>query len=276
MAGFEYNATLLRRMDVNPGLMILRVVPDAGVAVFRPGQYAVLGLRREEKRVPEAGPDNGPGSEDPALIRRTYSMSSGSREGEFYEFYITLIRSGQMTPRLFALREGSRLWVGPKTAGLFTLDRVPPGRDLLLLATGTGLAPYMSMIRTELAAGLKRRFLIAHGARVQADLGYRAELEELASCRPEVAYLPAVTRGGNDPSWRGHTGRLQDLLERGVLDEVAGGRILPHRFHVFLCGNPGMIETVGAVMAKRGFVRDTPRAPGTLHAESYWRHGHVR
>ena len=276
MAGNGYNATLVRRIDVNPALMILRVVPDAGVAPFRAGQYAVLGLARGEKRVPDAERENGSGSDARGLVRRTYSMSSGSRQGEFYEFYVTLVRSGELTPRLFALQEGSRLWVGPKAAGLFTLDRVPPGQDLLLLATGTGLAPYMSMIRTEPAAGSNRRFIIAHGARLQADLGYRAELETLARRRSNVAYVPTVTRGGDDPAWRGHTGRLQDLLARRILDDIVGRSILPPGFDVFLCGNPGMIEAVGALMTERGFVRDTPRAPGNLHMEEYWRQDHVR
>lgn len=142
---------------------------------------------------------------------------------------------------------------------MFTLDKVPPEQDLLLIATGTGLAPYMSMIRTELVGGLERRFIVAHGARLSSDLGYRGELEGLARQWPNVVYVPAITRPCKDPAWCGQTGRLQDVLQRGAIDEVAGERILPQRFDIFLCGNPGMIETVGALMAERGFVKGTVR-----------------
>ena len=154
---------------------------------------------------------------------------------------------------------------------MFTLDKVPPEQDLVLLATGTGLAPYMSVIRTELVAGLKRKFIVAHGARMSSDLGYRGELEGLSRQWPNVVYAAAITRPCKDPTWSGHTGRLQELFHRGVLDELAGERISPRRFDVFLCGHPGMIETVGALMAERGFVKGTARDPGNLHVEEYWK-----
>jgi ferredoxin--NADP+ reductase len=228
-------------------------------------------LTKGAERVPEAAPEENADADPGKLIRRAYSISSASREGEFYEFYITLVHSGELTPRLFALQEGDRLWIGPKIVGMFTLDRVPEEQNLLLLATGTGLAPYMSMIRTELVAGIKRTFVVAHGARMSADLGYRGELEGLAREWPNVRYVPAITRPCKDPTWSGETGRLQELLQRGVLDGVAGERIAPERFDVFLCGNPGMIEAVAVLMRERGFVRGKGRDPGNMHVEEYWK-----
>ena len=86
------------------------------------------------------------------MIRRAYSIASSSVERRYVEFYLTLITSGQLTPRLFALRHGSRLFLGPKGSGVFTLDRVLPGKAVVLIATGTGLAPYVSMLRTILVS----------------------------------------------------------------------------------------------------------------------------
>jgi ferredoxin--NADP+ reductase len=271
MAQNDYNATLTQRIDINPALAILRVVPDAGVPRFVPGQYAVLGLTKDEPRVPEAEPEDVAAADAGKLIRRAYSVSSSSRQGEFFEFYVMLVPSGELTPRLFALREGARLWTGPKVVGMFTLDKIAPEKSLLLVATGTGLAPYMSMIRTELTANISRRFILVHGARLSSDLGYRSELEALSRQWDHVAYLPAITRPCKDPTWTGHSGRLQQLVEQGALDDAAEEHIIPERFDVFLCGNPGMIESVGALMAKRGFVKGTKRDPGTLHIEEYWK-----
>ena len=128
------------------------------------------------------------------MIRRAYSISSSSIERRYIEFYITLIASGQLTPRLFALPYGGRLFLGPKASGLFTLDRVPPGKAVVLIATGTGLAPYLSMLRTLLIHDSTRPFVVLHGARYSWDLGYRGELESLARIRQNLVYLPSITR----------------------------------------------------------------------------------
>ena len=144
-----YNATVVGREEINPQLVILRAQPDAALFDFKPGQFGVLGLLGREPRVAEAAPEE-PVSEPDKMIRRAYSIASSSVERRYVEFYLTLITSGQLTPRLFALRHGSRLFLGPKASGVFTLDRVPPGKAVILIATGTGLAPYISMLRTML------------------------------------------------------------------------------------------------------------------------------
>ncbi|MFM1749790.1 MAG: hypothetical protein RLZZ188_3456, partial [Verrucomicrobiota bacterium] len=150
-----YNATVVGREAINPQLMILRVRPDVGEFNFTPGQFGVLGLRGGEPRVPEAEPDAKPVESD-KLIRRAYSISSTNLEKAYVEFYLTLVTSGQLTPRLFALKHGARIFLGPKASGLFTLDRVVPGKAVVLVATGTGLAPYISMLRTMLISDTTR------------------------------------------------------------------------------------------------------------------------
>jgi ferredoxin--NADP+ reductase len=267
----EYNSVISQRMEIAPGLVILRIVPDNGLFEFKPGQYTILGLKQRAPRVAGADPDT---EVDKArgpdwMVRRAYSIASSSVERQFVEVYVTLVRSGELTPRLFQLKIGDRLYLGRKATGLFTLDKVAEGKHVLLIATGTGLAPYMSMIRTYLE-GTTHRFVILHGARYSWDLGYRDELMTLARFSSNVEYLPAVSRPQQDPTWSGLTGRIQAVIESGAIEAHTGLKLAPELFDVFLCGNPGMIAAVAEILEEKGFQRDAKRVTGTIHVEEYW------
>jgi ferredoxin--NADP+ reductase len=214
--------------------------------------------------VPEAATEETVPEPD-KMIRRAYSIASSSVERRYVEFYLTLITSGQLTPRLFALKHGSQLFLGPKASGVFTLDRVPPGKAVVLIATGTGLAPYLSMLRTMLVNETQRRFVVLHGARFGWDLGYRGELESLARLRSNFTYIPSITRPDEDPHFHGRTGRVQ-----GVVEKESGIALDPSQTDVFLCGNPDMVQAVKAMLEAKGFKTDQPGKPGTIHVEEYW------
>jgi ferredoxin/flavodoxin---NADP+ reductase len=186
------------------------------------------------------------------------------------EFYLTLVTTGELTPRLFALAHGSRVYLGPKASGLFTLDRVAPGKSVVLVATGTGLAPYVSMLRTMLIDDTVRKFVVLHGARCSWDLGYRGELESLARIRANFTYIPSITRPTEDPHFSGRTGRIPKLLEEGVVEQLSGVKLDPAEADVFLCGNPEMITHVKAMLEARGFTKDHGKQSGTMHVEEYW------
>jgi ferredoxin--NADP+ reductase len=304
----EYNATVSSRVEVAPGLVILRVAPDKLPFEFRSGQYVVLGLKASEPRIDEseaeapsvvAGPAESPalaasvaaviaGTEesqaavdaqaasvarataDPdRMIRRAYSIASESRADEYLEFYLTVVMSGELTPRLFNLKIKDRLYVGPKAVGVFTLDKAP-GKHILMIGTGTGLAPYMSMLRSELVCNGSRHFVVVHGARFSWDLGYRTELTGLARHCRNFHYIPVITRPQEDVTWRGRSGYLQNLIASTAIEEETGLALTPENFDIFLCGNPGMIETVISWADARGFVRDKGHDIGTLHTEEYW------
>jgi ferredoxin--NADP+ reductase len=304
----EYNATVSSRVEVAPGLVILRVAPDKLPFEFRSGQYVVLGLKASEPRIDEseaeapsvvAGPAESPalaasvaaviaGTEesqaavdaqaasvarataDPdRMIRRAYSIASESRADEYLEFYLTVVMSGELTPRLFNLKIKDRLYVGPKAVGVFTLDKAP-GKHILMIGTGTGLAPYMSMLRSELVCNGSRHFVVVHGARFSWDLGYRTELTGLARHCRNFHYIPVITRPQEDVTWRGRSGYLQNLIASTAIEEETGLALTPENFDIFLCGNPGMIETVISWADARGFVRDKGHDIGTLNTEEYW------
>jgi ferredoxin--NADP+ reductase len=264
-----YNATVIGREEVNPQLLVLRVEPDTAMFDFKPGQFGVLGLLGRESRVLEAAAEE-PVTEPDKMIRRAYSIASSSVERRYVEFYLTLITSGQLTPRLFALKHGGRLFLGPKASGVFTLDRVPAGKAVVLIATGTGLAPYLSMLRTMLVNETQRRFVVLHGARFGWDLGYRGELESLARLRPNFIYIPSITRPEEDPHFRGYTGRVQALVKQGVVEKESGVALDPAQVDVFLCGNPDMVKTVKEMLEAKGFTTGQPGKPGTIHIEEYW------
>jgi ferredoxin--NADP+ reductase len=265
----DYNAVLTGREEINAQLLVMRVQADAALFDFKPGQVAVLGLMGFETRVPEAD-DEDPPSEPDKMIRRLYSIASSSVEKRYLEFYVNLITSGQLTPRLFALPYGHRLYLGRKAGGMFTLDRVAPGKAVLLIATGTGLAPYMSMLRTMLVTDTSRHYVVLHGARYSWDLGYRAELESLARLRPNLTYIPSIARPDEDPHFRGHTGRIQNLLSKGIVETLSGVQLDPAQVEVFLCGNPEMIQMVKEILVSSGFIPDLGKETGTIHAEEYW------
>jgi ferredoxin/flavodoxin---NADP+ reductase len=269
MATDPYNATVTHRLEIAPGLIVLRIVPDDPLFRFEAGQYTVLGLARREPRI--VGEDETDPQSDPErLIKRAYSIASSSRPGEHVEFYITLVSSGELTPRLFGLGEGGRLFLGKKGTGVFTLARVPEGYHVLLVATGTGLAPYISMLRSELVCGGPRRFVVLHGARYSWDLGYRTELNILSQQCSNLTCLSVVSRAREDPSWNGLTGYLQDVLFSGVVEEKSGIPLSPDAVHVFLCGNPGMITAAKEGLIARGFTPDKGRVIGDVHIEEYW------
>ncbi|MBF0623283.1 MAG: ferredoxin--NADP reductase [Magnetococcales bacterium] len=269
----EYNATLAKRLDISARQTIFRIKPDQPVP-FVAGQFTVLGLKHSAPRVPEADPEE---DADPAkadrLIRRAYSISSGSHEQDFLEFYLALVSDGKLTPRLFQLREGDRLFVGAKATGVFTLDRVPPGQKILLVGTGTGLAPYISMVRT-LALGVgcpAVPLAILHGAAHSWDLGYRPELEMISKKCSNFQYAPIISRPEDEAvEWRGRTGRLTQWLTREALTKLCGFAPTPGETHIFLCGNPGLVEEALATFQGWGFDPGTRQEAGNLHVEKYW------
>jgi len=266
----ELNATITKRAEVSHGLLVLQVRPNSQLPEFQPGQYTVLGLPGSAQRVEYSEPEPDDDRPDPdKLIKRAYSISSSSLQGDYLEFYVALVTTGALTPRLFALRQGDRVWLGNKITGMFTLNDVPPGRNILLVATGTGLAPYMSMLRSAYRFE-ERKTLVIHGARVSWDLGYRNTLQGFASTRPHFHYLPIVDAIDHDPDWKGRVGRVSDYFNDGTVESLLGHPLDPQRLAVFLCGNPAMIESMQEMLEAKGFTVHSRKKPGSIFVENYW------
>lgn len=271
MAKIELNAVVTQKIEHAPGLMTIRIAPQGWeLPDFKPGQYVVLGLPGSAPRCPTSDPDSKPLDPD-KLIRRAYSITSASVASEYLEFYISLVRSGELTPRLFNLNIGDRLWLSGKSTGYFTLDAVPPEMNVIMVATGTGLAPYMSMIRSELMTEKRRvHFAAIHGAYHSWDLGYHAELVMLERLSPTFTYIPVISNPEDEPvPWAGQTGFVQKVWQNGLVEKSWGVRPTPENTHVFLCGHPAMIESMEKIVQEEGYVEHTRKAPGQYHVERY-------
>ena len=219
MASNEYNATVVGKTLVTPDLMILRVRTDEPRVEFKAGQYTLLGLSCSEPRSPNSVPEIVKAPPD-KLIRRPYSIASARTDTQQFEFYITQVKSGQLTPRLFNLEGGDRMFISKRIVGLFTLADTPPGMDVVMIATGSGLAPYISFLRSHIADRPDIKMAVIQGAGHAWDLGYYSELIFLANTFPNFHYLPTLTRA--DETWTGHRLWIEEILEQGILEKETG------------------------------------------------------
>lgn len=271
MAETTFNATIIQNDFMNPDLFIMKIKPEGwDIPDFKPGQYCAIGLPASLPRTADAGPD--PASVQPdGWIKRAYSIASPPDDKKALEFYVALVKEGALTPRLANLRPGSKIWVSNKFTGVFTADSLPEECNIVLYATGTGLAPYISMLQTDLMRP-KRRIALLHGVRRPADLGYREELEALQRfSRSKFLYIPVISRptlaGSN---WSGRTGYVQDVWQTRDLETMWETKLTPENTHVFMCGNPAMITAVTTILETEGFKEHTRREAGQIHVEKYW------
>jgi ferredoxin--NADP+ reductase len=181
------------------------------------------------------------------------------------------VHSGSLSPRLFNLKAGDSVWLAERFKGMFTLSEVPNEFNILLIATGTGVAPYMSMIRTEITQGLQRRFAVVLGANHSVDLGYHEELKALDSISDNFHYLPILSLAHEEPvPWPGHQGFIQDLWQGGTIDKIWGFHPTSDNTHVFLCGNPIMIDIMVDILSEEGFKEHSLKQTGQIHLERFF------
>lgn len=270
MVDNKLNAVVTQKVDVSPEVMILRIVP-VGVELkeFIPGQFTVLGLPGSFTRINFSDPETA--APDPQkLICRTYSVASSSKSKEYIEFFIALVRSGSLTPRLFNLKIGDKLWFSGNFKGLFTLKDVPFDNNVIFIATGTGLSPYMSMLRSEITTGLKNKIAIIHGARHSWDLGYRSELFTMQRLCPYFNYFPVISMPEEEPvKWTGLTGFIHDIWNKNIITDIWGFPPSPLNTHIFLCGNPLMIEKMLPLLDDSGFKEYSNDKKGQIHTERF-------
>jgi ferredoxin--NADP+ reductase len=267
----ELNSILAQKVEVAPGLIIIRIVPDGWeLPDFVPGQYTVIGLPPSAPRYMYSEPEPTPPRED-KLVRRAYSVASSSIEKQYVEFYVRLVTSGSLTPRLFGMNIGDKLWMSPKMKGMFTMDEVPQDQNIILFATGTGVAPYMSMLRSSVISQEKRKYAVVHSALNSWDLGYRSELLTVERLCPNFKYIPLISEPDKEPiPWGGQVGFVQDLWKKRIVQKIWEHEITPDNTRVFLCGHPEMIREMLELLEGSGFREHTKLDPGSIHLEKYW------
>jgi ferredoxin/flavodoxin---NADP+ reductase len=263
----EYNATVISKIMVTPDIMVLRVNTDTSRAEFESGQYTVLGLYGREGRSPNSEVERTE-TQPEKLIRRAYSISSHRSAGSEMEFYISQVKTGQLTPRLFNLQEGDRLYASERIVGMFKLSETPSDMDITMVATGTGIAPYISFLRSHIVENQNIKMAVIHGAAHQWDLGYYSELKFLASTFSNFYYLPTLT--DPDKTWQGYDLWIEEMLDQKILQEKTGIVIAPEKTHFFLCGNPNMAQGISAWLGdNHNYTKHSRKAPGALHVEEF-------
>lgn len=227
---------------------------------FMAGQYARLGIP------------------DPhGTIWRAYSMTSAPKE-DFLEFYGVLVPGGLFTTRLKEMQPGDHLLVEKQSYGFMTPDRFTDGEDLWMFATGTGVGPYISMLRDPYVWKRFRNLILVHSVRHADEFAYHEELARMTQQPPFVQQaqarlhvLRSMTRDTPPPNvpLLLH-GRVTTLLENGALEQVLARPITEASSRIMMCGNPQMIEDMRRILHQRG-LRPVRRAlPGQFVTENYW------
>jgi ferredoxin--NADP+ reductase len=260
----EYNATLTERIDITDALTLFRVTPDQPPAQrpwFTPGQYCVLGMNNADK--PELG-----------SVRRSMSIASAPEDDGPIEFYIRWVAKPEsenpLTHLIWKVKAGDRMYMRPVAAGVFTVkDTVglDDPRHRVMVAAGTGSAPFVSMVRSELRRNPNAdlsKWVLLHGASYPADLGYREELMQMVE-RNGLQYWGTVSRPKEAPDWKGDTGRVEAFFEGARLTDLESrmglppGGFTPKNVVIFICGLTGTITGTILPLIDRAFVPDFKR-----------------
>ncbi len=237
-------------------LFSFRTTRDRGYR-FVPGQFARLGVRA-------AGEDS--------IVWRAYSIASAAHD-EHLEFFSVVVPGGQFTSRLAQLKEGDEVFVERKSYGFLTTDRFEAGRDLWMLATGTGLAPFLSILHDFETWESYDNLVLVQSVRTQQELAYEdvirgfEESDYYAEYANKLRYARIVTREPVPGTLRD---RVTKLLASGVLEENVGLKLDHDRSRVMLCGNPEMVEDSRKILVDRGYRVSRRGEPGHLAVENYW------
>ncbi|MCW3147129.1 ferredoxin--NADP reductase [Stutzerimonas stutzeri] len=246
---------LLEVQTLTPSLFTLRTSRDPGFR-FTAGQFARLGVRKPSG----------------CIVWRAYSMVSAPHD-EFLDFFSIVVPDGEFTSELSRLKVGDELLVDKQAFGFLTLDRFPDGRDLWLLATGTGIAPFLSILQDFAAWQRFERIILVYSVREARELAYQqliAELPQrvyLEGLGSKLLYLPVVTREQVPGALHG---RITTLIENGELERAADLQLTPEHSRIMLCGNPQMIEDTREVLKARDLNLALTRKPGQVAVENYW------
>jgi ferredoxin--NADP+ reductase len=231
-------AKIVDRQEVAEDLFVLRV--DAGAPFpFLAGQYATLGVEVDGRR-----------------LERAYSLCSSPYENAL-EFFLERVHGGELSPLLHAMDKGTPLLLRRFAKGRFTLDLRSGRKNHLLLATVTGVAPYVSYLRTVYADWKKgdtpmpgeHRFFCVQGASRSREFGYREELQKYEAEVPWLKYVTTVSRPWEDLEWRGELGRVDDVIRKYL--DLWG--LKPEETTAYLCGHPNMVLNGRGILLRAGW-----------------------
>ncbi len=229
-------------------LYSLRV--EAVINPFIAGQYGRLGLEIDDQ-----------------IVGRPYSFVNAPHEN-LYEFYSITVSEGTLSPRLSELETGDSIWIDKRVNGFFTLNEVPDGRDMWMLATGTALGPFLSILKSDEVWQRFENIILVHAVRYTNELTYQETIKKLSEeFNDRFQIIPFVSREQTDFAL---TGRIPTAIENGTLEERAGLSLNPDDSQVMMCGNPDMLTDTRNALRQKGLKKNLRRSPGQITTESYW------
>ncbi len=223
---------------------------DADIDPFSAGQFTRLALDLNGER-----------------IARPYSFVNAPDQRPL-EFYFITVPHGPLSEHLYELKTGDPIWVARRGAGHFTLANVPSQKYLWMIATGTALGVFLSILRTEEPWQRFERVVLVHGVRTREEQTYLDTLEQIRQAHPDqFSIVHSVTRaeGVSRPE-----ARITSMLEDGRLEKEAGVPLSPENCQVMICGRPEMVADVLALLEERGMRKNRNSAPGQITTEKYW------
>lgn len=240
--------TVIGQKQWTERLFSLQVKVD--LSGFEAGQFAKLAL-----------------AVDGEMVGRPYSFVNAPKERP-YEFYYIVVPGGPLTPRLAKLEYLDNIYLAPNPSGFLVLSEVPDVEYLWMLSTGTGLGPFLSILKTDAPWKRFRKIVLVHAVRHGAELTYRDQLERLLAEHPEQLQLASFVSREEHPG--ALSGRIPEAIADGRLEEAVGLQMNPHDSHVMLCGNPAMVSSVTEMLKARGMKKHRRRDPGHITSENYW------
>jgi len=223
----------------------------APVHPFTAGQFTKLGLEIDGERV-----------------QRAYSYVNAPSNPDL-EFYLVTVPEGKLSPRLASLKPGDEVQLVSEAAGFFVLDEVPDCETLWMLATGTALGPYLSILQEGKDLARFKNLVLVHAVRYAADLSYLPLMLELQQRYEGKLRIQTVVSREAVPG--SLTGRVPALIESGALEAATGLTMTAENSHVMLCGNPQMVrDTQQLLKESRQMTKHLRRRPGHMTAEHYW------
>ena len=228
-------------------LFSLKVEADIS---FEAGQFAKLALAAGDE-----------------MVARPYSFVNAPDERP-HEFYYVTLPEGPLTQRLCKLDAGDKIYLAPRPAGFLALSEVPDGQNLWMISTGTGIGPFLSILKTEAPWRRFKQVVLVHAVRRAEELTHRESIEELMRGHREqmrtASFVSRETAAGALP------GRIPAALEEGRLEAETGVVLSAATSQVMICGNPEMVTDVSAALARRGMKKHRRREPGHITVENYW------
>ena len=229
-------------------LFTLKIKAD--IKPFEAGQFSSLGLMI-----------------DGELVARPYSFLS-SPGADLLEFFFYTAEGGVLSNAFYALNPGDTVLVKNPANGFFTLDEVPASRDLWMIGTGTGIAPFLSILNTDRSWDTYENLVLVQGVRRLEDLKYQdmiAEIREKYGQR--FRFQGFVSREQIDGTIQG---RIPGSIEDGSLEKAVNLELAVSDSQVMLCGNPDMITDAVNFLKARGFKKNRRKSPGNITTENYW------